>query len=120
MEILEILGGLLILAIAVCIPMAVYFGKQKKYKNNIEKHADSIFKVKGQDYWIKLKKGTNPEDYYKEVLDVIESISLDFTKNGNRLNIVTGNRFIITYGCPEGGMKDDDICEAFIKILNNL
>lgn len=117
---MEILGGLLIFAIVVCIPMAVYFGKQKKYKNNIEKHADSIFKVKGQDYWIKLKKGTNPEEYYKEVLDVIEATSLDFTKKRNRLNIVNNNRFIITYSCPQGGMKDDDICEAFIKILNNL
>ena len=111
---------LLILAMAVCIPIAVYFGKQKKYKNNIEKHADSIFKQKGKDYWIRLKQSDKIEEYYKEVLDVIESISLDFTNNGNRLNIVTGNRFIITYGCPEGGMKDDDICEAFIEILNNL
>ena len=111
---MEILGVLLILAIAV------YFGKQKKYKNNIEKHADSIFKQKGKDYWIKLKQSDKIEDYYKEVLDVIEATSLDFTNKGNRLNIVNNNRFVISYGCPQGGMKDDDICEAFIKILNNL
>lgn len=117
---MEILGRLLIFAIAVCIPIAVYFGKQKKYKNNIEKHADSIFKQKGKDYWIRLKQSDKIEEYYKEVLDVIEATSLDFTKKENRLNIVNNNRFIITYGCPEGGMKDDDICEAFIKILNNL
>ena len=111
---MEILGVLLILAIAV------YFGKQKKYKNNIEKHADSIFKQNGKDYWIRLKQSDKIEEYYKEVLDVIEATSLDFTKKGNRLNIVNNNRFIITYSCPQGGMKDDDICEAFIKILNNL
>ena len=113
-------GIIIVLFAAFCIPAIIYYGREKKYKNNVEKHADSIFKQKGKDYWIKLKQSVKIEDYYKEVLDVIEATSLDFTNKGNRLNIVNNNRFVISYGCPEGGMKDDDICEAFIEILNNL
>ena len=118
-EFMDNLGPIIIILMAVLAPLTIFLVKELNYKTKIKKKAWNIIDQKGLDYWTEIKFGDSTI-YYEAVKDVIKATSLDFFSNGNILNIGGENKLSIVYDCPQGGMKDDDICEEFIKILNRI
>lgn len=118
-EFMDSFGVIILILMAVLVPLSIFLVKELNYKTKIKRKARKIIDQKGLSYWTETKFGDSTI-YYEAVKDVIKATSLDFFSNGNVLNIGAENKLSIVYNCPQGGMKDDDICEEFIKILNRI